>query len=394
MFFDILILAAPVIASGVFIAAIFAPAPRSAALCVISFLVAFSLSIGCYLLFRNASLVKKSKSRQNQDASSFPTLLSLLYKTFRPCQISIALFHSSAIVIAFILTYRLGATEMFGGAPQNLDFGPKSYGDGINVAFTTSSTTFGHCLQGFLSSFLSFPAIVGILARLPGKSRSSNTYSILLAKKPSIFLLAALQLTSACMTIYPSYSLIKRLVKNAKSFSRTSHLNNTTEWVMGYFLGVGFGWCTTVLVQSYLLTLSGLNTRGLMCVCLDCGNDCGSNEEAEMNYEINISKVMDVLTVLSETEESSPNTTHKYGFGNVQEYCCISSPAVVRYSKLVTTLRTLLLMLLSVSTLLTGIFIGITWNWNITVLFTGIYVGITIAAVWFSTGKWPFHNIE
>eukprot|EP01083_Nonionella_stella_P121360 364580_1 len=165
------------------------------------------------------------------------------------------------------------------------------------MAMTNSATTLGHCLQGFLASFLSFPAIVGIIARLAAKRSTDSTNSVansILASAPSVPLMLTLHLAQACMTIYPSYSGIKRFIKSSESFSRTSHMNNTTEWILGYFLGVGIGWCLTVLLQCYLYKSGGLNTSGAHLIC------GGNDDEARVNDESKISSVIEMLKISDE----------------------------------------------------------------------------------------------
>jgi hypothetical protein len=409
-----IVFAAPLIAAGIFSATIAAPAPRSNSLIVISAIVAFTLGIAYYLHFRNAYLVKKS-------TDPYLELQKLLYKLFRPSSLYFALLHSSAIILFIILLIRLEATEHFGGSFQNLDFGTKVSGGvtgGANIAMTNSAMTGGHCVQGFFASFLSFPVVAGTLARLTTlkcsnahsnvetKTAADPNASSILGSKPNIPLMITLELTTACMTIYPSYSVIKRFLKDGESFSKTSHANNVTEWVLGYFLGMGIGWCLTLLIQCHFYRLAGLNTSGVCTPSLCCSNGNDDTNDADRNDESKIPLVINLLTVAPGSEERIDGDTQQYGFGNAQEYECISSSQMVMVSKIISKFCTFMLILFSISSLLTGVFIGNTWNddgirtegsasdEDMITLFVGIYVVITAVMVWFSAKMWPFNNVD
>lgn len=403
---EALLLAVPFIATAIFIATLAAPGPRSVSLVVISAIMALATGIAYYQRFRNNQLIKKSED-------SYGQLKKLLYKVFRPLPIYFALMHSTAIVYFIIIIIRLEATDTFGGSPQYLDFGPKVSSGKIyenNISMTNSASTFGHFLQGFLASFISFPAIAGIISRIVNpkncsdaepKSESvkvSNTkFSSILGRKPRIIVMTTLQLLTACMTIYPSYSGIKRFVKDGDDFSRTSHSNNVTEWLLGYCLGMGIGWFVTVLIQSYLFEMAGLNTNGAFSTILCCS---GGADENNANDESKIQTTMDLLDVLpgSGPESGIGGGERKYGFGYVEEYQESCSPRMSMAVAVVSHVRTALLVLLSASCLTTGIYMGKTWgvgkdalSEDMIVLFVGIYVVVTGVMVWFSTKRWPFN---
>ena len=295
----------------------------------------------------------------------------------RPSPISISLLHSSGVVILVSLAIRLDATDRFGGSPANLDFGVKA-GDGENIAFGPSFASFGHCVQGVLASFLSYPAVAGVIARICGSRSSSyqgSATSSFLLKKPNVYVLLFCQLVSALTTIYPPYSLIKRVMKDVEEFSVTSHMNNTTEWVLGYVLGVGIGWFVTVLVQKYFVELSGFR---------------------EQNENGRLSQISAQLTV---SEESNLGGNVEYGFGKSSEYKSMA-PSIL-YS-IVSILSTLLLSLVSVASLSTGVLIGLTWNFeeekwadkldqDMTFVFVCVWLAVTLVFTWFASRKWPFN---
>jgi hypothetical protein len=164
-------------------------------------------------------------------------------------------------------------------------------------------------------------------------------------------------------------------MKDVEEFSVTSHMNNTTEWVLGFVLGVGIGWFVTVLVQKYFVELSGLR---------------------EQNENGRLSQISAQLTV---SEESNLGGNVEYGFGKSSEYKSMA-PSIV-YS-IISILSTLLLSLLSVASLSTGVLIGLTWNFeeekwvdkldrDMTFVFVCVWLAVTVAFTWFASKKWPFN---
>jgi hypothetical protein len=218
-----LVLSAPIIAIGIFVASLAADTEKSIALNAISGIAAVCMSAAYIISFKTELLMKNAPS-SSQSEMSFMGLYKVLQNILRPSGSNIALLHSAAIVLLITLGYRLDATDNFGGNPANLDFGLKGYGDGENIAFTKSSSTVGHFIQGVLASFPSYPAVSGLIARVFGnKSRheidgSSSNY---LFSRPRLSILLFCELLSACMTIYPFYSLVKRFNKDSTDFERT-----------------------------------------------------------------------------------------------------------------------------------------------------------------------------
>ena len=359
----------PLLAIALFIASIAANGP-TALICVMGFTAVF-LTSAYILQFRTEASIRGSRS-PGQSELTYKKLHKTLQSIMRPSPISISILHSSGVVILVSLAIRLDATDHFGGSSANLDFGVKA-GDGENIAFGPSFASFGHCVQGVLASFLSYPAVAGVIARICGLRSSS--YPSFLLKKPNIYVLLFCQLVSALTTIYPPYSLIKRVMKDVEEFSVTSHMNNTTEWVLGFVLGVGIGWFVTVLVQKYFVELSGLR---------------------EQNENGRLSQISAQLTV---SEESNLGGNVEYGFGKSSEYKSMA-PSIV-YS-IVSILSTLLFSLLSVASLSTGVLIGLTWNFeeekwvdkldrDMTFVFVCVWLAVTVAFTWFASKKWPFN---
>jgi len=372
------VLAGPLLAIALFIASIAANGPRSTALICIMGITAVFLASAYILQFRTEASIKRATSPV-QSEFTYKKLYDTQKGIMRPSPINISLLHSSGVVLLVSLVIRLEATDRFGGYPANLDFGLKGYGDSENIAFGPNFNfpTFGHCVQGVLASFLSYPAVAGVIARICGSRSSSyqsNATSSVLLKKPNVYVLLFCQLLSASTTIYPSYSLIKRVMKDVEEFSRTSHMNNTTEWVMGYVLGVGIGWFVTILVQKCFVQLSGLSEQ----------NDNGM-----------LSQISAQLSV----SESNLGGNVEYGFGKSSEYKTMAPSIVYR---IVSILSTLMLALLSVASLSTAVLIGLTWNFeeekwadkvdqDMTFVFACVWLAVTVVFTWFSLKKWPFN---
>lgn len=375
-----LVLSAPIIAIGVFVASVVADAPRSLALNVISAIAAVFLSLA-YIIFFNTDMMVKKAPSTSQSEQTFGNLYRTLKLLMRPSAINIALMHSAAIVLLVTLGIRLDATDNFGGYPANLDFGLKGYGDGDNVAFTRSSSTVGHFVQGVLASFLSYPAVAGLIARVFGaKSRNgvSGSMPSFVFRRPRLNLLLLCDLASACMTIYPFYSLVKRFVRDSTDFARTSHMNNTTEWVLGYVVGVSLGWLVTVWLIRTFLRNAGL-----------------SKTLENENYESKIRRVASALSV----SESDVLGNVQYGFGVASEY---KEVIPSNFYGIVSVISSILLVLLSMTSFLTGMFIGLTWNYqeedlaqkvnkDVTVSFALLWVIVTFFMTWFASKKWPFN---
>lgn len=365
-----LILAGPIVSTALFITTVSSEDP-SIALVAILAVCAVSLTAAYVLQFLTRRLAKKAEN-PSQSELTYEKLFKILEDLLRPSVLNISLLHSSGVVLFAILAIRLDATDQFGGAPQRLDFGLKGYGDGMNIGLTNSSSTYGHVVQGIISALLASPAVSGSIARIfSSEERSAKSFVL---RKPSMPVMSACQLVSAVLTIYPTYSLLKRLNKDADQFSRTSHMNNAAEWVLGYILGVSVGWLVTVLVQKDILKLSGV------------GDSDGS-------------KLSQVVSCLKSTESDEIDASIKYGYGKVTDYA-VSSKAY----RVITYISAFFLVLLSLATLATGILTGLTWNADEVELkdkidqdmiakFFCIWFIITFVFSWFALKKWPLNKL-
>lgn len=318
--------------AALFIFMLSADEPKSVPLIVILGITSFGMVLSMILKFKSARAVKADSNDQ------LVRVETVVEQLFKPSYTNMILYHSSAITMIMILFTRLIATDHFGGRVVNLNFGMKvSSGEvtGYNYAMDEFNfATVGHLGQGFLSCLLAYPSIVGMIAKLCG-DRNGNRF---IFKSPNVPVLLFLQLLAACMTLYPTYSMIKRLYKDAESFSRTSNMNNVGEWVLGYIVANGIGWMVSALLQMKLLKHAGM-----------------SDPEGD---ELKSSEVLEKLRVHT-AHDTLLRGNESYGFGKSSEY-----PSDIRASKIVTALSTALLVLLSITTLLTGVFIGNTWNYD------------------------------
>lgn len=308
-------LAIPMILIALGISASVASEPKSMALIVMMILSGIMISIGMCM---DHSMSKICDGALQDLKKELDQMMTPSFKLF-------VLLHSTAITLFLILIIRIEATDIFGGVPQNLNFGQKfssgELSEEDNIAFTAEATSVGHSIQGVLCALLSYPAIAGWLAR-GGKLGYSKKVG---------YLLLFWQLVSVALSIYPSYSLIKRLYKDAEFFSRTSHMNNTTEWVLGYMLGASFGYFLTVLIKHQIIKK---------------GNG------------INLSSVKEKFKI-PQSVETVENGDTKYGYGKSDEFRSLMSSSICN---LFDALSFILLVAFSVATLLTGVFIGKTWD--------------------------------
>lgn len=282
-----------------------------------------------------------------------------------PTKRTLLLLHAPSIVLCVLLIGRLFATENFETHPANFDFGPK-YGvkersdddNGFvyesNIAFEPEFNSFGHCLQGALASFFSFPAVAGYLCRklttsIGGKFMTNR----------AITLLQLICLTSALMTFYPTYNLFKRIVKSGRTLATTSYVNNGSEWAMGYVIGVSVGLLLTNLIRRQLL------------VVLPKTHDGGAIELAKQFEIVPVSgndddvedgvKRSDHIVVLdTRGGEHHLSNSAKFGFGKPEEYqSAVESETIIQVTKAISNVA---LAVYGLSTLLCCIFMAVSWN--------------------------------
>jgi len=150
-----------------------------------------------------------------------------------------------SLALFVVLAVRLfGGASNFHGVPYYLDFGWKygllphdrsveADGDALynepaekSVAFLVEFNSYGHALQGFLAALLTAPVVV---------ARSTERGKNVLALLPWV------------LTLYPTYSLVKRLAKARQAFAGSSFSNNAGEWAAGFLVGWALGDFLTAL---------------------------------------------------------------------------------------------------------------------------------------------------
>ncbi len=353
-----------------FILAFDSDEPKSLALIAILGMTSFCMILSMILKFSLRSILN--------NASNYDELVHVkgtIELLLKPSNVKMILFHASTIAMTLIFITRLIATDHFGGDFFNLDFGKKvtdGKAKGQNYAMEPGLNTLAHFMQGFLSCLLSYPVVSGLIAKLCG--RQNRDHSGIISKVPNLSVLLFLQSLSACCTIYPTYSMIKRWLKDAESFSRTSMMNNVTEWILGYILANGIGWLISALIEMKLLKDASMDDRGR-------DDDMKDTEVMDDSDAVDDSNVLDKLRV-------DDRYIDIYGFGKSSELVLDGRGCG---HKIVVGLSTLLLILLSVTTVLTGYLIGNTWNFNdkakakeeviwtnveVMILFAGYYVSV------------------
>lgn len=350
---------------GFFIATVAYPvkndAPRSALL--IALLIVISILSGSAGYARYAS-DRQTKAHYAENSDQSVLQWGGVVKLFlQPSRSVFILLHGSAFVLLLILTARLYGVENFRTQPTNLEFGPK---DGIiqndgsyeeNIAFSPRFSSFGHAIQGVLAALLSFPAVSGSLAHLIGRIGMRGSINF----NRTRIVLVITRLAYSLLTLYPTYNLIKRVIKSYPIFATTSYANNSLEWSMGYGLGLALGMLLTNI------------TRWLLIVFLPQENE-GGLEAFKRNFDISNEELPNKNGGLVD-EETVPTIVlnqnervaeEKYVFGKLEEYApntaqsksCLS----VDFSTFVIGFSNFVLGAFTLTTLLCGIFMGKSWN--------------------------------
>ena len=336
------------------IAALAAEPPRSIALIIIFLISAVSLQLSGWIAHRTRSRALRGcdeaekgdeEKNQNQDNTySSEDFFNDLNALMKPQLFTIRVFFASSLILILTLMIRLFSVGHFGGDANLLDYGPKISKNGpagkTNIAFEEFDfDTFGHLVQGFLAGFLSYPATVGTISKiaatfrgfvLSSMNRTRQSSKSLLLVKPCMFSLCILQLLQACVTIYPFYSMVKRL--RYTSFSQTSHVNNTTEWCLGNILGVSVGCFVTAILQRHLILGTEIEE---------------SRKTHAESLEVNQTELHGIVI---------------YGFGKASDYEIVTRfPNILNITRI---LSFVILGLFSVTTFLTGLFLGLSWNYD------------------------------
>lgn len=286
---------------------------------------------------------ESKEEHDNRSKISPMEFYNILDGVMKPSLLTIRVFFAVSLILILTLMIRLFAVNNFGGNPSQLDYGPKiskeGYAGPTNIAFEELDfDTFAHAIQGFLAALLSYPSVGGFISKMVAVFRGSvvekedgtDRKCLVLLVKPSVFALSFIELLRVCMTIYPFYSIVKRL--RYTSFAQTSHANNTTEWCLGCILGVAIGCLVTALIQRHLVLVTKKTQK-----------------------RNSFAKAFEVREV-----ESDGIVMKKYGFGKSSDFV-IRSPSLL---KVVEILSICILILFAVTTFLTGLFFGLSWNYG------------------------------
>lgn len=408
LFFNVV----PLIALGFAIAAFVPSSPKSIALIVILLFTAIVIRLSNWVLNRGSNYAfnnhdftmihrnkKKSNSNQNDEEDLEEQRLSQrsyhssgsssrrlnrsrqrfissirYYNTIqplmRPSQPVTVILYSSILTFILILLVRLFSVGHFGGSPELLDYGQKvskNKTSPTNIAMEELDfDTLGHVIQGALATFLTYPAVSGVLAKTATRVKSYFTepkYVIsekrILLVKPCLFTLNFIQLLQSCMVYYPFYSMIKRL--RYTSFAQTSHLNNCTEWVLGSILGLSLGSLVSSLVQRKLqvmTTSQGDRSDILAALSVQVEEDVVVAEtDEEINNDSADNDDKEPGNVLHEKKK-----TTRYIFGRASEYKGVTDyPLVVKIVEVVSIVN---LVVFAATVVLSGLFIGLSWNYD------------------------------
>lgn len=402
----------PLIALGFAIAAFVPSSPKSVALIVILLFTAIVIRLSNWVLNRGSNYAfnnhdftmihrNRNKARSNHNDEEDPEEQRLsqrshhssgsssrrshrsrqkfissirYYNTIqplmRPSQPVTVILYSSILTFILILLVRLFSVGHFGGSPELLDFGQKvskNKTSPTNIAMEEFDfDTFAHFIQGVLTTFLTYPAVSGVLAKVATRVRSYFTepkYLIsekrILLVKPSLFMLNFIQLLQSCMVYYPFYSMIKRL--RYTSFAQSSHLNNCTEWVLGSILGLSLGSLVSSLVQRKLqvmTTCQGDRSDVLDALSVQVEVDAVVAEtDEEINNDSADNDDKEPGNVLHEKKKQT-----RYIFGRASEYKGITEyPLVLKIVEVVSILN---LIVFAATVVLSGVFIGLSWNYD------------------------------
>ena len=134
---------------------------------------------------------------------------------------------ASAASAATAATTALATTMLANASSTNASSCQK-----LNLAFSMSFGTFGHCGQGLLALFLFFPCVERLTARCG-------------------FVGPVRELLAACCVGYPIYSTVKRGLFHATDFAASSFSNNGAEWCFGFLIGLSAGVLLTAVCNAY-----------------------------------------------------------------------------------------------------------------------------------------------
>jgi len=151
------------------------------------------------------------------------------------------IFIGFTIIYLTILTRLLCFTH-FGGSVGSFSFGLKCDGNECkeNEAFSLSFNSFGHAIQGALSFFLFSDILIG---GLKDRWRKGANWEL-----KQTLLLHMKEIVGVSTCFYPIYNILKRAIKSADTFSRSSFWNNASEWACGFALATCAIYCYYAII--------------------------------------------------------------------------------------------------------------------------------------------------
>mmetsp|Transcript_5510 Transcript_5510/g.10704 ORF Transcript_5510/g.10704 Transcript_5510/m.10704 type:complete len:460 (-) Transcript_5510:52-1431(-) len=200
---------------------------------------------------REATIIKRLKALARRVQS--------MYRQYGWSSVTRVFLLAPALALFGMLILRLYlGMDNFDGVPYNLDFGWKygllphernifTDGDELyngeaekSTSFTPKFNSYGHAAQGFFSALLAFPVVAGLLLRVVPEAWWW--------KSP-------VHLAPFALAIYPTYNLVKRVLKAGGAFAGSSFANNGFEWAVGFVVACAVGnFCTSLVVYRRLLS--------------------------------------------------------------------------------------------------------------------------------------------
>jgi hypothetical protein len=293
-------------------------------------------------------------------------LYKILQGLMRPSLYTIRIQHASVINMAIILIIRMFAINLFQSHPANLDFGPD------NIAFTHKFNSFANLITGVMASFLSYPAVAGIIGRIFTTASGDS----LLLKKPNVYALWMCEVISAGLTIIPSILVLAAIATNYSAYSNSPHISKLAEWIVGYLLGTSSGMYFSCIVQRVLLLVGGI---------LNALENHNNNADQAVSYVVEKLAISKPSQISQEEKDEEEDVS--YGFGKANEYLGLAvRPAEVGFR----LMARLCQLLLALTTIMNAIILGATWHYDLESKASAPIICIFIAIMAFVFGTIAF----
>lgn len=320
------------------------------------------------LLVGNEEETSEQDSEHPQTVYHHVHLYKILQGLMRPSIFTIQMQHAAVASHIIVLTIRMLHIDLFETHPANIKFGPD------NVAFVHKFDSFTNVVMGSIAAFLSYPAVVGLIARVFTTSAGDS----LLLKKPNVYMIWLCETVAALLTIFPSAITIAAIAINYGGFINSDHLRKLAEWITGYALGTTAGMYFSCIVQRVLFLISGI---------------LNALENHNANADVAISYVVEKLAVLprDNVENDESDADVKYGFGKGDEYRGLAMRMAEMFSIFMTRLCQILF---AITTFLNALTLGATWYYDrqdkVSIAMVCILPGtviVTFIAIAFATNR-------